>query len=145
MNPAAPTPAPRPHPKNGGAVKRSLRIAVADDEVDMRDFFKKILPRLGHQVVCVAENGVQLISECRVAQPDLIITDLKMPGGDGLSAVEQIWKDQAVPVIMISAFPQDVTQRLSGNPLLVAVMVKPIKSVDLKPVIDRVISRLAGP
>ena len=42
-----------------------LRIAVADDEPEMRDFFEKVLPRFGHQVVAVAENGAQLIEHCR--------------------------------------------------------------------------------
>ena len=38
-------------------MNRSLRIAVADDELDMRDYFQQILPRLGHQVVAVAKTG----------------------------------------------------------------------------------------
>ncbi len=36
---------------------RSLKIAVADDELDMRDYFQQILPLLGHQVVAVARDG----------------------------------------------------------------------------------------
>lgn len=35
----------------------NLRIAIADDEADMRDFLERMLPRCGHQVVSVAENG----------------------------------------------------------------------------------------
>ena len=35
---------------------KPLRIAVADDEVDMRDYFERILPRLGHTVAAVAEE-----------------------------------------------------------------------------------------
>jgi len=99
------------------------------------------LPRLGHEVVCVAEGGAQLVSECRQAHPDLIITDLKMPGGDGLSAVEEIWREQSVPVIMISAYPQEVAHRLLANELLAAVLIKPIKTADLQPVIDRVAAK----
>ena len=36
---------------------RSLRIAVADDEPVVRDYFCRILPLLGHEVVAVAANG----------------------------------------------------------------------------------------
>ena len=36
---------------------RPLKIAVADDELDMRDYFQKILPLLGHQVTSVAKDG----------------------------------------------------------------------------------------
>ena len=37
-------------------MNRALRIAVADDEPDMRDYFRKSLSRLGHTVVVVAES-----------------------------------------------------------------------------------------
>ena len=33
-----------------------LRIAVADDEVDVRDYYQRILPRLGHQLVAMAQK-----------------------------------------------------------------------------------------
>ena len=65
-------------------MKKSLRIAVADDELDMREFFQRMLSRNGHQVVSVAENGRQLVEQCRELQPDLVITDIKMPDLDGI-------------------------------------------------------------
>ena len=111
--------------------KRSLRIAIADDEVDMRDYLQKVLTRWGHQVVGVAENGSQLVTECRRTLPDLVITDLKMPQLDGVSAIEQIWHDQSVPVIIISAFAQDIPAWLMARSLLAAVLIKPIKTADL--------------
>jgi CheY-like chemotaxis protein len=56
-----------------------LRILVADDERDMRDYYEMILPRLGHQVVAAVENGRDLVEQCRALKPDLVITDIKMP------------------------------------------------------------------
>jgi CheY-like chemotaxis protein len=81
-----------------------LRIAVADDEVEMRDFFEKVLPRFGHQVVSVAENGKQLIEHCRELSPDLVITDIKMPELDGIEASTQICQERPVPIILVSAY-----------------------------------------
>ncbi len=118
--------------------KKSLRIVIADDEVDMRDYLQKVLPRWGHLVVGVAENGTQLASECRKTRPDLVITDLKMPNGDGVTAIEEIWRDQQVPVVVISAYPQDIPDWLRGHPLLYSVLIKPIKTADLEPVVSRV-------
>ena len=43
---------------------RPLRIAVADDEQDMQDYFRTILPRIGHTVVAVAGTGRELIDRC---------------------------------------------------------------------------------
>ena len=42
-------------------MNESLRISVADDEPDMRDYFRKVLQRLGHRVVSVASNGEELV------------------------------------------------------------------------------------
>ncbi len=116
--------------------KKSLRIVIADDEVDMRDYLKKVLPRWGHLVVGVAENGTQLASECRNTRPDLVITDLKMPNGDGVTAINEIWQEQLIPVIVISAYPQDIPDWLRGHPLLASVLIKPIKTADLEPVVS---------
>ena len=118
--------------------KKTLRIVIADDEVDMRDYLQKVLPRWGHLVVGVAENGTQLASECRKTAPDLVITDLKMPDGDGVTAIEEIWRDQQIPVVVISAYPQDIPDWLRGHPQLVSVLIKPIKTADLEPVVSRV-------
>src|SRR5207244_9316492 len=56
---------------------RALRIAVADDERDTREYLAQIVTRLGHQVVTAA-TGQQLAELARVGEPDLIITDIKM-------------------------------------------------------------------
>jgi response regulator NasT len=113
----------------------SLRIAVADDELDMRDYFKKSLPRLGHQVVSVAQNGRELVEQCRALQPDLVITDIKMPDLDGIDAAVQIYRHRPVPVILVSAFHDaELIARAEADHIL-GYLVKPIKQADLEPVI----------
>ena len=69
--------------------------------------------------------------------PDLVITDLKMPNGDGVNAIEEIWREQQVPVVVISAYPQDIPDWLRGHPMLASVLIKPIKTADLEPVVSR--------
>lgn len=114
---------------------RSLRIAVADDELDMRDYFQKILPLLGHTVVVVAENGKELVEKCRAAKPDLVITDIKMPDMDGIDAAARVYRDGPIPVILVSAYHDaDFIQRAEADHIL-AYLVKPIKQADLEPAI----------
>ena len=110
---------------------KKLRIAVADDEVDMRDYLERILPRLGFEVVAVAENGRQLVDLVLETRPDLIITDIKMPEMDGIEASTTICRTYAVPVILISAFhdPQLIARAEQDHVL--AYLVKPVKQADL--------------
>jgi AmiR/NasT family two-component response regulator len=112
-----------------------LRIAVADDEPDMRDYFARILPHLGHRVVAVAKNGAELVSLCRTACPDLVITDIKMPELDGIEAAMQIYQESPVPVILVSAHHDpELIERAEADHVM-AYLVKPIKQTDLVPVI----------
>jgi response regulator NasT len=113
----------------------SLRIAVADDEPDMRDYFKKSLSRLGHQVVAVGQTGRELIELCRAAHPDLVITDIKMPDMDGIDAAIRLYQERPVPVILVSAFSDsELIARAEADHIL-GYLVKPIKQADLEPVI----------
>src|SRR5262245_51877391 len=81
---------------------RPLRIAVADDERDTRQFFQELLSHLGHEVVAVAENGRELVKRCRDLRPDLVITDIKMHDLDGLQAAAEMNREGAVPVILVT-------------------------------------------
>jgi AmiR/NasT family two-component response regulator len=114
---------------------RALRIAVADDELDMRDYFQQILPILGHEVVAVAQDGRELVEQCRELKPDLVITDIKMPDMDGIDAATQIYRNGPIPVILVSAYHDpEFIRRAEANHIL-AYLVKPIKQADLEPVI----------
>jgi response regulator NasT len=115
-----------------------LRIVVADDEPDMREYFSKVLPRLGHRVVGLASTGAELVEQCRTARPDLVITDVKMPDRDGLDAVSELWREAPLPVIVMSA--------QMGEAEAIPVMAhlrKPVRLTDLAPAIARALGRFA--
>jgi response regulator NasT len=112
-----------------------LRIAVADDEPDMRDYFAKILPRLGHRVVAVAATGTELVNECRQHQPDLVITDIRMPDMDGIDAAIRLYQERTVPVILVSAYHDAELIKRAESDHIMGYLVKPIKQADLAPAI----------
>jgi response regulator NasT len=112
-----------------------LRVVVADDEPDMRDYFRKILPRLGHQVVAAAQDGRELVEQVRATKPDLVITDIKMPDMDGIDAANRIYAETPLPVILVSAYHDaELIERAEADHIL-GYLVKPIKQADLEPVI----------
>ena len=119
----------------------SLRIVVADDEPDMRDYFKKILPRLGHVVVAVAQNGRELVEQCRTHRPDLVITDIKMPDMDGIEAACALYREQRVAIILVSAHHDPKLIRRAEADQVMGYLVKPIKQSDLEPAIALAIRR----
>jgi response regulator NasT len=120
-----------------------LRVAVADDEADMRDWFERMLPLLGHQVVSAAENGRELAEHCRTLSPDLVITDIKMPDMDGIEAAAAICSERPTPIILISAYHDaELIQRAETDHVL-AFLVKPIGKAALEPAIALAMHRFA--
>ena len=120
---------------------RPLRIAVADDEPDMQDYFRTILPGLGHEVVAVAGDGRELVNSCREHRPDLVITDIKMPDMDGIEAAARIYRQGPIPVILVSAFHDAEFIRRAEADHILAYLVKPIKQADLEPAIALAVRR----
>ncbi len=110
---------------------RHLRIAVADDEPDMRLFFRELLPHLGHEVVAEAATGRELVERCRGTRPDLVITDIKMPDMDGIEAAAEANRDGRVPVILITAHHDAENLARMAPDYVMAYLAKPVKPVDL--------------
>ena len=112
--------------------QKALRIAIADDESDVRDYLREVLPRLGHEVVAVAENGRQLADYCRDVKPDLVITDIKMPDMDGIEMSMAVNREKQTPVILVSAHHDaEILTRLGADHIM-GYLVKPVEEADLK-------------
>src|SRR4051812_7940402 len=78
------------------------KILVADDEQNLRRVLVAMLRRDGHDVVQAA-SGVEAIE--RLADVDVVITDLRMPGADGMEVLRTAARTfPQVPVIMITAY-----------------------------------------
>jgi response regulator NasT len=118
-----------------------LRLVVADDEPDMRDYFRKILPRLGYTVAAVAETGQELVALCQAHHPDLVITDIKMPDMDGIDAAIALYRESPVPVILVSAYQDPELIHRAGADHIMGYLAKPIKQADLPPVIGLAMRR----
>jgi len=79
-------------------------ILVADDERHLRNALFTALTRLGHAVE-LAENGQEAVNKFQSQRFDLVVTDLRMPGLDGMGLLKAVKKQSpATPVIMITAY-----------------------------------------
>lgn len=68
----------------------SVTVLIADDHGAVREGLRVLLEREGLQVVGEAATGRQAIDLTRDLQPDVVLLDIRMPGGDGLQALAAI-------------------------------------------------------
>ena len=83
----------------------SARILIADDNADMREYLTNMLRNAGYDVRQV-DDGRQALDAIRAELPDLVISDVMMPGLDGLGLVALLRNDPrtaALPVLLLSA------------------------------------------
>lgn len=79
---------------------KPLSILVADDVDEVRDLLQSCLTKAGHSVAC-ATTGVGALKMLRERPFDLLITDVIMPDGDGLSVIMGI-KQSKLPVRILA-------------------------------------------
>jgi DNA-binding response OmpR family regulator len=95
-----------------------MRIAVADDELDVREYLKAIIEEEGHLAVAFSD-GNALAQALTRDTFDLVILDWSMPGKDGISLLKWMEKslDDKPPVIMMTnrTAKADITEALNSG------------------------------
>ncbi|HEX4139463.1 MAG TPA: hybrid sensor histidine kinase/response regulator [Candidatus Methylacidiphilales bacterium] len=88
-------------------------ILLIDDEEQLRKIFALALRKGGYHVI-EAENGTTGLALARQHLPDLILTDVHMPGGDGSTLLRDIRQDPALSakqVVLMTGRPDLITPR----------------------------------
>jgi response regulator NasT len=101
----------------------SVRIALAEDEPDIRKTFVRLLEHLGHEVIFAVANGAELLDQSLEENVDIVFVDLDMPIMDGLAAAEELER-KGIPVILVSGHPDSESVVLDEEPI-VARITKP--------------------
>ena len=82
----------------------SWKIVLIDDEEDIRDVMTVALSDAGYDVLTAAD-GVTGLQRCEAFSPQIVITDIRMPGLDGLQVLESLKKQfPDIEVIVATAF-----------------------------------------
>jgi PAS domain S-box-containing protein len=80
------------------------KILLADDNADMRDYVKRLLRQ--YWTVETVSNGLEALEAIAQQLPDLVLTDVMMPGLDGFGLLRQLRSDprtREIPIILLSA------------------------------------------
>ena len=113
---------------------RRVRIAVADDEVELRDYWHEILPRLGYELVGIVSSGEELVRLCLQVTPDVIITDAYFDGFSGVEAITEIRRELVVGVVFVTGrLHEDEAVRHGGGAVILA---KPFTIEQVRPAVE---------
>ena len=120
----AQSPAPRPSLTASGG---RARVLVVDDEATIRDLLSKTLA-LAEYDVDLAPDGRTALERLRMISYDLLITDLKMPGVDGLTVIREARRLKAdLPVIIITGFSNEASAIEAVNLGVSGYLTKPFR------------------
>ena len=119
----------------------TTRVIVAEDEAVIRMDLVEMLKELGYNVVAESFNGERAVELVREHRPDLAFLDIAMPIRDGLSAAEEISRDNLCAVVMVTAFSQRDVAMKAAEAGAVGYVVKPFTMADLEPSIALALAR----
>ena len=88
---------------------KKTRILIADDDTMVRIGLKTVIDweENGFLLVGEAQDGQQALELAQTLHPDIIITDIKMPGMDGIELIERLReKGIATEILVLSSYAQ---------------------------------------
>ena len=103
-------------------------ILVAEDTPEVAALIKDILESRGHQVA-MAGDGVRMIEQAMSLRPQLIVSDIMMPGAYGSSAYKSLQDDKYtkdIPVIFLTALTPEQAAKVVPPSDKVTILHKPV-------------------
>jgi two-component system response regulator AlgR len=109
-----------------------MKVLVCDDEPLARERLKRMLDKIpGAECIGEAENGVDLLQKVPHLNPEIIISDIRMPGMDGIEAAEHLSRLNEPPaLIFCTAYDDYAIKAFQVNAM--GYLLKPVKQQDLE-------------
>lgn len=84
-----------------------IRLVIVDDHEVFRNGLREYAEVAGMHVVGEASNAVEAVDVILDAEPDVVVMDLKMAGGDGLTAIRTLASEQPdIPIVVVSGYDE---------------------------------------
>jgi DNA-binding NtrC family response regulator len=121
--------------------KAHERILIVDDEENVLVLFKRVLAKEGYQVEC-ASSAYEALNRLENNSFNLVLTDLKMDGMDGIDLVRKSKAvNPTVPFIMITAYGTIQAAMTAANEGVENFLVKPIDIAELKLAVKKALEK----
>jgi FixJ family two-component response regulator len=109
----------------GGMMKKIL-VSVVDDDRFCRESMCRLLRSLGHKADSFS-SATEFLASPRLAETACLIADIQMPAMTGLELHRRlIDTGQAIPTVLVTAFPNDVDRARALNDGVVCYLRKPV-------------------
>jgi len=115
------------------------RVALADDQALVRAGLRALLQGLGVQVVLEAEDGQALLDALATQPVDVVLSDIRMPGLDGIGALRQLRaRGDATPCLLLTTFDESDLLLRASEAGAQGFLLKDAAPADLREAIERV-------
>ncbi|MQA66299.1 MAG: response regulator [Alphaproteobacteria bacterium] len=112
------------------------RILVAEDERAVREFVRRALAHRGHEVTLV-EDGLEALGALTEDEFDLLLTDIVMPGMDGISLALKVAREKPdVRILLMSGYAAERQRAHNLDELVHRVISKPFTLHDICTAVD---------
>ena len=116
---------------------RGSRILVVEDERIVGEDIRLMLEDLGYEIVGVVSTGQEAVQKAAETKPDLALMDIVLAGKiDGIEATKQMRAVWNVPVVYLTAYSSQCTQKRTQETEPFGYLVKPFKRSDLRCAIE---------
>lgn len=121
-----------------------LKVIVADDEEKICQLILKLVDweSLDMQVVGTAANGLEALEKIRLLAPDVVITDIRMPGCDGMEMIRQAKRiNESIEFVIISGYRHFEYAQTAIKYGVSDYLLKPIKKEELTATLEKIRER----
>ncbi|HEY7115075.1 MAG TPA: response regulator [Tepidisphaeraceae bacterium] len=108
-----------------------LKILIVEDETLVGMGLQDQLQKLGHEVVAQAASAADALEQFRLHQPDAVLVDVRLNGGDGIELAKQCLQIRRVPMVVISAYSDAELIQRAGEAGVFGYLVKPVEQGQL--------------
>lgn len=116
-----------------------IRVALADDQALVRAGLRALLQGLGVQVVLEGEDGQALLDALATQPVDVVLSDIRMPGLDGIEALRQLRaRGDATPCLLLTTFDESDLLLRASEAGAQGFLLKDAAPADLREAIERV-------